>query len=143
MCFEVYMCPGSSVLVLIPLKICVALLRIVSLFPRDINARRLKVVMVEGFPSFGTKAFVICCVTTEDSNTPSLAVELVQMCRCQYFTTGFATESSMTSQSKTRNDLHLLLCKLAKVGSSKSSTNDFLRVSPNSSVTDVTKTPHS
>ena len=73
------------------------------------NARRLKVVMVEGFPSFGTKASVICCVTTEDSNTPSLAVELVQMCRCQYFTTGFATESSMTSQSKTRNDVHLLL----------------------------------
>ena len=61
-----------------------------------LNARRLKVVMVEGFPSFGTKAFVICCVTTEDSNTPSLAVELVQMCRCQYFTTGFATESLMT-----------------------------------------------
>ena len=109
MCFKVYMCPGSSVLVLIPLKICVALLRIVSLFPRDINARRLKVVMVEGFPSFGTKAFVICCVTIEDSNTPSLAVELVQMCRCQYFTTGFAMESSMTSQSKTRNDVHLLL----------------------------------
>ena len=25
-----------------------------------LNARRLKVVMVEGFPSFGTKAFVIC-----------------------------------------------------------------------------------
>ena len=61
--------------------------------------------MVEGFPSFGKKAFV----TTEDSNTPSLAVELVQMCRCQYFTTDFATESSMTSQSKTRNDVHLLL----------------------------------
>ena len=64
---------------------------------------------VEGFPSFGTKAFVICCVTTEDSNTPSLPVELVQMCCCQYLTTGFATESSMTSQSKTRNDVHLLL----------------------------------
>ena len=46
-------------------------------------------------------------VTTEDSNTPGLAVELVRMCR-QYFTTGFATESSMTSQSKTHNDLHLL-----------------------------------
>ena len=55
--------------------------------------------MVEGFPLFGTKAFVICCVTTENSNTPGLAVELVQMCRCQYFTTGFATESWMTSQS--------------------------------------------
>ena len=41
--------------------------------------------MFEDFPSFGTKAFVICCVTTEDSNTPGLAVELVQMCRCQYF----------------------------------------------------------
>ena len=39
-----------------------------------LNARRLKVVMVERFPSFGTKAFVICCVATEDSNTPSLAV---------------------------------------------------------------------
>ena len=74
-----------------------------------LNARRLKIVMIEGFPSFGTKAFVICCVTTEDSNTPSLAVESVQMCRCQYFTTGFATESSMTSQSKTRNDVHLPL----------------------------------
>ena len=74
-----------------------------------LNARRMKVVMVECFPSFGTKAFVICCVATEDSNTPSLAVELVQMCRCQYFTTGFATESSMTSQSKTRNDVPLLL----------------------------------
>ena len=73
-----------------------------------LNARRLKVVKVEGFPSFGTKAFVICCVTTED-NTPSLAVELVQMCRCQYFTTCFAMESSMTSQSKTRNHVHLLL----------------------------------
>ena len=73
-----------------------------------LNERRLKVVTVEGFSSFGTKAFVICCVTTEDNNTPSLAVELVQMCR-QYFTTGFATESSMTSQSKTRNDVHLLL----------------------------------
>ena len=32
---------------------------------------------------------------------------------------------------------------IAKVGSSKSSTNDFIRVSPNLSVTDVTKTPHS
>ena len=74
-----------------------------------LNARRLKVLVVDGFPSFGAKAFVICCMTTEDSNTPSLAVELVQMCRCQYFTTGFATESSMTSQSKTRNDVHLLL----------------------------------
>ena len=74
-----------------------------------LNARRLKVVMVEGFPSFGPKAFVTCCVTTEDSNTPSLAVELVQNCLCQYFTTGFATESSMTSQSKVRNDVHLLL----------------------------------
>ena len=73
-----------------------------------LNARRLKVVMVQGFLSFGTKAFVICCVTTEDSNTPSLAVELVQMCR-HYFTTVFATESSMTSQSKMRNDVHLLL----------------------------------
>ena len=41
-----------------------------------LNARRLKVVMFEGFPSFGTKAFVICCVTTEDGNTPGLAVEL-------------------------------------------------------------------
>ena len=40
-----------------------------------LNARRLKVGMVE-------KAFVICYVTTEDSNTPSLALELVQMCRC-------------------------------------------------------------
>ena len=49
-----------------------------------LNARRLKVVMDEGFPSFGTKTFVICCVTTEDSNTPGLAVELVQMCRCQF-----------------------------------------------------------
>ena len=74
-----------------------------------LDARRLKVVMVESFPSFGTKAFVICRGTTEDSNTPSLAVELIQMCRGQYFTTGFATESSMTSQSKTRNDVHLLL----------------------------------
>ena len=64
--------------------------------------------MVEGFLSFGTKAFVICCVTTEDSNTPSLAVELVQMC-LHYFTTVFATETSMTSQSKMRNDVHLLL----------------------------------
>ena len=73
-----------------------------------LNARRLKVVMVEGFPAFGTKAFVICCVTTEDSSTPGLAVELVQM--CQYFTTGFAMKTgSMTSQSKTRNDVHLLL----------------------------------
>ena len=97
-----------------------------------LNARKLKVVMVEHFPLFGTKAFVICCVTTEDSNTPGLAVELVQMCRCQYFTMGFATESSMTSQSKTRND----------VGSSKSNMNDFIRVYPNSSVTDVTKTPY-
>ena len=79
-------------------------------FPRDIKCKEVEgSVMVEGFPSFGTKAFVICCVTTEDSNTPSLAVELVQMCRCQYFTTGFATESSMTGQSKTRNDVHLLL----------------------------------
>ena len=105
MCFQVYMCPGSSVLVPIPLKICVELLRIVlTPFPRDIKCKE-----VESFPSFGTKAFVICCVTTEDSNTPSLAVELVQMCRCQYFNTGFATESSMTSQSKTRNDVHLLL----------------------------------
>ena len=69
-----------------------------------LNARS----MVEGFPSFGTKAFVICCVTTEDSNTPGLAVELVRMCR-QYFTTGFALESLMTSQSKTRNDMHLQL----------------------------------
>ena len=103
MCFQVYLCPGSSVLVPIPLKICVELLRIVlTPFPRDIKSRKLKVGMVE-------KAFVICCVTTEDSNTPSLAVELVQMCRCQYFTTGFATESSMTSQSKTPNDVHLLL----------------------------------
>ena len=50
-----------------------------------LNARELEVVMVEGFPLFDTKAFVICCVTTEDSNTPGLAVELVQMCRCQYF----------------------------------------------------------
>ena len=74
-----------------------------------LNARRLKVVMVERFPSFGTKAFVICYVATEDSNTPSLAVELAQMCRCQYFTTSFATESSMNSQSKTRNDVPLLL----------------------------------
>ena len=49
-----------------------------------LNARRLKVVMDEGFPSFGTKTFVICCVTTEDSNTPGLAVGLVQMCRCQF-----------------------------------------------------------
>ena len=49
-----------------------------------LTARRLKVVMDEGFPSFGTKTFVICCVTTEDSNTPGLAVELVQMCRCQF-----------------------------------------------------------
>ena len=64
--------------------------------------------MVEGFPLFSTKAFVICCVTTEDSNTAGLAVELVQMCRCQYFTTGFATESWMNSQ---RNDVHLLLWK--------------------------------
>ena len=56
-----------------------------------LNARRLKVVMVESFPSFGTKACVIRCVTTEDSNTPSLAVELVQMCRCQYFTTEFCS----------------------------------------------------
>ena len=105
MCFQVYMCPGSSVLVPIPLKICVELLRIVlTPFPRDIKCKE-----VEGFPSFGTKAFVICCVTTEDSNTPSLAVELVQMCCCQHLTTGFATESSMTSQSKTRNDVHLLL----------------------------------
>ena len=105
MCFQVYMCPGSSVLVPIPLKICVELLRIVlTPFPRDIKCKE-----VEGFLLFGAKAFVICCVTTEDSNTPSLAVELVQMCRCQYFTTGFATESSMTSQSKTRNEVHLLL----------------------------------
>ena len=66
--------------------------------------------MVEGFPLFGTKAFVICCVTTEDSNTPGLAVELVQMC-CQYFTTGFAIESWMTSQSKTHNNVHLLSCE--------------------------------
>ena len=75
-----------------------------------LNARRLKVVMVEAFPLFGTKACVVFCVTTEDSNinTPGLAVELVRMCR-QFFTTGFATESSMTSQSKTRNDVHLLL----------------------------------
>ena len=80
-----------------------------AIFHVILNARRLKVVMAETFPSFGTKAFVIRCVTTEDSNTPSLVVELVQMCRCQYFTTGFATESSMTSQSKTRNDVHLLL----------------------------------
>ena len=55
----------------------------------------------------------------------------------------FATESSMTSQLKRRNDVHLLLWKFAKVGSSKPSTNDFIRVSPNSSVTDVTKTLHS
>ena len=110
---------------------------------REVEGRRLKVVMVESFPLFGTKTFVICFATTKDSNTPGLAVELVQMCRCQDFSTGFATESSTTSQSKTRNDVHLLLWKLAKIGSSKSSTNDFIRVSPNSSVTDVTKTPGS
>ena len=105
MCFQVYMCPGSSVLVPIPLKICVELLRIVlTPFSRDIKCKK-----VEGFPLFGTKAFVICCVTTEDSNTPSLAVELVQMCHCQYSNMGFAIESSMTSQSKTHNNVHLLL----------------------------------
>ena len=81
MCFQVYMCPGSSVPVPIPLKICVALLRIVlTPLPRDIKCKE-----VEGFPSFGTKTFVICSLTIEDSNTSGLAVELVQMCRCQYF----------------------------------------------------------
>ena len=59
------------------------------------------------------------------------------MCRCQHFTTSFATESSMTSQSKTRKRRAFAT---VKVGSSNSSTNDFIRVSSNSSVTDVTKT---
>ena len=47
MCFQVYMCPGSAVLVPIHLKICVALL---TPFPRDIECKE-----VEGFHSFGTK----------------------------------------------------------------------------------------
>ena len=68
-----------------------------------LNARRLKVGMVE-------KAFVICCVTTEDSNTPSLAVELVQMCRCQYFTTGFATESSIPDSGR-RPTTYICCCE--------------------------------
>ena len=49
----------------------------------------------------------------------------------------------MTSQLKRCNEVHLQLWKFAKVGSSKPSMNDFIRVSPNSSVTDVTKTLHS
>ena len=35
----------------------------------DDHGRRLKVVMVEGFPLFATMAFVICFVTKEGSST--------------------------------------------------------------------------
>ena len=102
--------PRSSVLVPIPLKICVALLRIVLSnwrhFHVILNAKRLEpgleVVMVEGFPSFGTKA---CDHRRQQQSWFG--------CRAgsdvsSIFYTGFATESSMTSQSKTRNDVHLL-----------------------------------
>ena len=43
MCFQVYMCPGSSVLVLIPLKIYVELLRIVlTPFPSAIKCKEVE-----------------------------------------------------------------------------------------------------
>ena len=43
MCFQVYICPGSSVLVPIPLKICVELLRVVlTPFPRDIICKEVE-----------------------------------------------------------------------------------------------------
>ena len=110
MCFQVYMRPRSSVLVPIPLKICVALLRIDAL-PRGDHGRRLKVVMVEGFPLFATMAFVVCCVTKEGSSTPikdwfgcrvdsdvSLSTFYHEFCNGKF-----------DDQSKTRNDVHLLL----------------------------------
>ena len=84
-----------------PLKICVALLRTVLIpLPRGDHGRRLKVVMVEGFPLFGTMAFVICCVQHSWFG-----------CRVgsDVVVVNILPQGSMTIQSKTRNDVHLLL----------------------------------
>ena len=82
------MCPGSAVLVHIPLKICVALL---TPFPRDNKCKE-----VEGFHSFGTKVLrnMLCDQRRQQHSWfgcrvgPDVSLSI------------FATESSMTSQLK-------------------------------------------
>ena len=108
--------------------------------PRGDHGRRLKVVMVEGFPLFATMAFVICCVTKEGSSTPIKDWFGCKVDSDVLLSTFYHEFCNGKFHDQPVEDAQRRAFATVKVGSSNSSTNDFIRVSSNSSVTDVTKT---